>query len=233
MSWTPLSLLLWFSKRISWFPLKKRRGKGSEQLLTWGRQICTGSAGEYEKLFHLHGEKDPQQSYGEYAARRLPVSSRGLLQTSMCLVAIDRISATFYCPPGRADLLRMLKRSTRSKMRVEAVTRTSHLEKCFWDSSHEKLSLPSSCWMTQHRCQSTSCSTCSLHIAFFGRGLGSIVPVPAAPRSSSSQYRCFVAGKGCAAHRSTAFSLIALATEYHLDPFFHNLWVVCVMSSGF
>lgn len=123
-------------------------------------------------LFHLHREKNIQHSYGEYDTSRIPVISRVLLQTSMCLVAIYRISATFYHPPGRADQLSVFKRSTQSKMRAETVMRTSHLEKCFWDSSHEKLSLISSCWMTQHCCQSTSLQHLLSAYCFFWQWVG-------------------------------------------------------------
>lgn len=64
-----------------------------------------------------------------------------------------------------------------------------------------------------------ACSTCSLRIAGFGSG----APVPAAPQSSSSLHRSLGAGKGGAARGSATFSLLALASEYRQDPFFHDL----------
>lgn len=172
-------------------------------------------------LFHLHWVESIQQSCGEYDIRRLSVFSRVLLQTSMCLVAIFRNSATFYHPPGRADQLSVLKRSTRSKMRAEAVMRTSHLEKCFWDSSHEKLSLISSCWMTQHCCQSTSLQHLLAAYCLFWQWVGKHragpcssptqqLPVPIPWRREGmrrSQQRCLLFD--CISHRKSSGSIFS------------------------
>lgn len=129
-------------------------------------------------------------------------------------MAIFRVSATFNCPPGRADLLSMLSRSTQSKMGAEAAMRCSHLEKCFWDGSHKKLSLSSSCWMTQHRCQSTPLQHLLSANCCFWQWAGKHGAHPC-----SSWYRFLSVGKVCAAHGGTALPLVVLTTEYHLDPF--------------
>lgn len=150
----------------------------------------------------------------------------------MCLVAIYRISATIA---PRAEQISWVYLGGALKVKWE---QRQSREPATWRKASEIAPVKNYHLSTAAEWHSTvakapACSTCSPHIAFLGSGLGSISPVPAAPQSSNSLYQFLDAGKGCSAHRSATFSWIALATEYHLDPLFHNLQVVCVLSFGF
>lgn len=178
----------------------------------------TGSLGSMRSLVHLHRVKGIQQSYGEYDKRRLSVTSRVLWQTSSVhwqYLENRQLSVTL-----QAEQISWV--CFRGALRVKWEQRRSR-EPASWRNAFEIAPTKNYHWSAAAEWHSTvakapACSTCSLHVAFFGSGLGSIVPVPAAPQSSSSLYRILDTGQGYVAHRSDVFSLIALATEYHLDP---------------
>lgn len=196
--------------------------------MTWGTQHALAVLGGTRSLFHLHWAKSIEQSCGEYDTGRLPFffpeSCYKPVRVLWQYLEIQHLSIAL-----QAEQISWV--CLRGALRVKWEQRQSW-EPATWRNASEIAPMKNYRLSAAAEWHSTVakapvCSTCSLHIAFFGSGLGSGAPVPAAPQSSSSLYRFLSTRKGCAAHRSAAFSLIALATEHHLDPFFRNLSCLC------
>lgn len=151
----------------------------------------------------------------------------------MYSVAIFRNSAAFQHPPGRADQLSVLKKSTQRKMRAEAVRRSSSLEKCFWESSSGKKKNPDQQLLNDRallpKHQAAAPALCTLLLPAEGwevLRLSLQHPKAAAPWVNS----CCWGGRLCSQGLSFLFERIS----HGLSPgSIHYLPAACVLSFGF